>query len=269
VLVETLIRELLGLRAHRVVAVEQDAEQMVIRIDRLGRRRMGCRACGRSCAQVHHVDAPRRWQHLSVWGLPVFYTTNRGGPAVRSAGWEERRCPGRKVGRASQPLRPAVAEMSRQRSWQQTDRYFRLDWKSVASIVQRMVAQGLECRRRRRLHILGIDEVSRRKGHPYLTVVYDLERRVLLWTGEDCSERTLNRFFTQLGQRRSATIQVVCLGMWRAYLKAVRRHAQVLFDRFHLVQHLNRAVDAVRRSEMRRLSGQEKTAFKRTRFRLL
>lgn len=60
--------------------------------------------------------------------------------------------------------------------------------------------------------------------------------------------------------------------MWQAYLKAVRNHApnaQVLFDRFHLVQHLNRAVDEVRRSEMRRLSGQEKTSFKRTRFLLL
>jgi transposase len=57
--------------------------------------------------------------------------------------------------------------------------------------------------------------------------------------------------------------------MWQAYLKAVQIHApnaQVLFDRFHLVQHLNRAVDEVRRSEMRRLSGQEKTSFKRTRF---
>jgi hypothetical protein len=43
VLVETLIRELLGLRAHRVVAVEQDAEQMVIRIERLGRCRLRCR----------------------------------------------------------------------------------------------------------------------------------------------------------------------------------------------------------------------------------
>ncbi len=60
--------------------------------------------------------------------------------------------------------------------------------------------------------------------------------------------------------------------MWQAYLKAVRSHApnaRVLFDRFHLVQHLNRAVDEVRRSEMRRLSTQERTFFKRTRFLLL
>jgi transposase len=90
--------------------------------------------------------------------------------------------------------------------------------------------------------------------------------------GEDSTEQTLTRFFTGLGRRRSRTLQVVCLDMWQAYLQAVQVHApnpQVLFDRFHLVQHLNRAVDEVRRSEMRRLSGQEKTSFKRTRFLLL
>ncbi len=133
-------------------------------------------------------------------------------------------------------------------------------------------AAYLKSNRRRPLHVLGIDDVSRRKGHHYLTIVYDLERGVLLWVGEDRTEQTLPRFFTELGRRRSRTSQVVCLDMWQAYLKAVHIHApnaQVLFDRFHLVQHLNRAVDEVRRSEVRRLSRQEKTSFKRTRFLLL
>ena len=105
---------------------------------------------------------------------------------------------------------------------------------------------GLEYARRRRrgrrpLHWIGVNEVSRRKGHRYLTVVYDLKRRTLLWVGEDRTEQTLREFFS----------------MWAAYAKAVREHAaqaQILFDRFHLVQHLNRAVDEVRRAQMRRLS---------------
>ena len=95
----------------------------------------------------------------------------------------------------------------------------------MASIVHRVVAYGLERRRRQPLHILGIDKVSRRKGHHYLTVVYDLERGLLLWVGEDRTEETLSRFFRRLGRRRSASIRVVCLDMWQAYLKAVRNHA--------------------------------------------
>src|SRR5579864_1292627 len=174
--------------------------------------------------------------------------------------------------RLTRALARAVAELARHLSWQETARHFRLDWKNVAHIVRRVVDYGLAQRRRRPLHILGIDEVSRRKGHHYLTVVYDLERGVLLWVGEDRTEQTLTRFFTELGRRRSRTLRVVCLDMWQAYLKAVRAHApqaQVLFDRFHLGQHLNRAVDEVRRSEMRRLSGRKQTFFKRTRFLLL
>jgi hypothetical protein len=62
------------------------------------------------------------------------------------------------------------------------------------------VEYGLAQRHRRPLHVLGIDEVSRRKGHRYLTVVYDLERGVLLWVGEDRTEATLTRFFAQLGR---------------------------------------------------------------------
>jgi transposase len=166
--------------------------------------------------------------------------------------------------RVTTVLARAVAELARHLSWQETARHFRLDWKSVASIVRRVVAYGLERRRRRPLHLLAIDEVSRRKGHLYLTVVYDLERGVLLWVGEGRTEETLTRFFTELGRRRSAMVRVFCLDMWRAYQNAVGHHApqaQVLFDRFHLVQHLNRAVDEVRRQEWRRLSARERTRF--------
>ena len=272
-LIETFIRKMLRLKAHRVTAVEVGTEQMVIRIDRLGLRRLSCRGCGRPCGRVHQVEAARSWQHLSLWGVPVvlYYRPRR------------LRCPGCGVRRETVPwagawarittaLARAVAGLARKLSWQETARYFGLDWKSVASIVQRVVAYGLERRRRCPLHILGIDEVSRRKGHHDLTVVYDLERGVLLWVGEDRTEQTLTRFFNHLGRRRAATIRVVCLDMWQAYLKAVRNHApnaQVLFDRFHLVQHLNRALDEVRRNEMRRLSGREKACFKKTRFLLL
>jgi transposase len=273
VLVETFIRKLLHLKAHRVIAVEQSAEQVVVQIDRLGCRRLRCRVCRRPCRRVHHIEEVRSWRDLSLRGLPMILRYQprrvccpRCGVRVEEVPWA------RPWARVTKALARAVAELARHLSWQETARHFRLDWKSVATVVRRAVEYGLAQRRRQPLHILGIDEVSRRKGHHYLTVVYDLERSVLLWVGEDRTEGTLTRFFAQLGRRRSATIQVVCLDMWRPYLKAVRDHAtnaQVLFDRFHLVQHLNRAVDEVRRSEMRRLSGTEKATFKKTRFLLL
>ena len=123
------------------------------------------------------------------------------------------------------------------------------------------------------MHVIGIDEVSRRKGQVYLTVVYDLERRVLLWVGDDRTEEAVKPFFTkEMGTRRCHTLRVVCMDMWAPYANLVRQYAtnaQILFDRFHIVKHLNEAVEEVRRSEMRRLSLKERAVFKRSRWLLL
>jgi transposase len=273
VLVETFIRKLLHLKAHYVTAVWQGPEEEVVEIDRFRSRMLRCGVCQGRCRKVHQVEEARSWRDLSLRQFPMVLCYRprrvrcpRCGVRVEAVPWAQL------WARVTTALARAVGELARHLSWQETARHFRLDWKSVASIVRRVVTYGLAHRRRRPLHVLGIDEVSRRKGHHYLTIVYDLERGALLWVGEDRTEETLIRFFTELDRRRSATLQIVCLDMWQAYLKAVRRHAsnaQVLFDRLHLVQHLNRAVDEVRRSEMRRLSGREKTFFKRTRFLLL
>ena len=88
-------------------------------------------------------------------------------------------------------------------SWQSTAREYGLNWKSVATIVRRAVRYGSEHRPRPPVDVIGIDEVSRRKGQVYLAVVYDLERRVLLWVGDDRTEEAVRPFFTQeMGKRR-------------------------------------------------------------------
>jgi transposase len=110
-------------------------------------------------------------------------------------------------------------------------------------------------------------------GVKCLTVVYDLERRVLLWVGEERTEEAVRKFFTEeMGRRRCPTLRVVCLDMWAPYAKLVKDHApqaQLLFDRFHIVKHLNEAVDTVRRQLWRSVTSKEKVAVKGTRWLLL
>ena len=175
--------------------------------------------------------------------------------------------------RVTTALSNAVAMLARELSWQGTARQYGLNWKSVATIVKRAVQYGLRHRKRPPVHVIGIDEVSRRKGQVYLTVVYDLERRVLLWVGDDRTEEAVKPFFIEeMGRRRCRTLQVVCMDMWAAYAKLVREHApnaQILFDRFHIVKHLNEAVDSARRELWRRLTAKERTSFKGTRWLLL
>src|ERR1700694_172255 len=109
-------------------------------------------------------------------------------------------------------LSNAVARLARELSWQGTACQYGLNWKSVATIVKRAVEYGLRYRARPPVHAIGIDEVSRRKGQVYLTVVYDLERRVLLWVGEDRTEEAVKKFFTdEMGRRRCRPLRVVWL----------------------------------------------------------
>jgi len=274
VLIETFIRKQLRLKAHRVIKVETNEESMIIEIDRLGNRRLRCGVCRKPCRGVHSIRKWREWRDLSMRKLRLIlrYQPRRvqcPGCGVRVEGfaWAE---PWARVTRA---LANAAASLARELSWQGTARHFGLNWKTVAGVVQRAVRYGLRHRKRAPVHMIGIDEVSRRKGQVYLTVVYALERRVLLWVGEDRTEEAVKKFFTQeLGKRRCSTLRVVCMDMWAAYVNLVRKHApqaQILFDRFHIVKHLQEAVDEVRRSEVRRLTGKEKTTFKSTRWLLL
>jgi transposase len=273
VLIQTFIRKQLGLKAHKVTAVELTEAGLAVHVDRLGNRRLQCGLCRRPAGQVYDRQRQREWLDLSMRGVrmvlrypPRRVRCRHCGVHVEAFPWAE---PWARVTRA---LAGAVVVLARSQSWQETARLYGLNWKSVAGMVRRAVEYGLAQRRHKPLHWIGIDEVSRKKGHQYLTVVYDLERRVLVWVGEERTEQTLAKFFTGLGARRCATVRIVCMDMWAAYAKAVREklpNAQILFDRFHVVQHLNQAVDEVRRSEMRRLNRRERVAFKKTRYLLL
>ena len=274
VLIETFIRKQLRLKAHTVTKVEESDDGMLVYIDRLGSRLLRCGVCRHRCREVYDVRPMREWRDLAMRKLPLILCYRprrvecpRCGVRVEDFPWAE------PWARVTTALANAVAVLARELSWQGTARQYGLNWKSVATIVKRAVRYGLEHRVRRPVHVIGIDEVSRRKGQVYLTVVYDLERRVLLWVGEDRTEEAVRKFFTEeMGRRRCHTLRVVCMDMWAPYAKLVKDHApqaQLLFDRFHIVKHLNEAVDAVRRQLWRRVTSQEKVAVKGTRWLLL
>ena len=273
-LIETFLRKQLKLKAHTVTKVEETERYMIVHIDRLGGRMLRCGVCRQRCRNVHSVRKAREWRDLSMRKLPLKLRYRprrvecpRCGLRVEDFPWAVPRA------RVTTALSNAVARLARELSWQGTARQYGLNWKSVATIVKRAVQYGLRHRKRPPVHVIGIDEVSRRKGQVYLTVVYDLERRVLLWVGDERTEEAVKPFFTkEMGPRRCRTLQVVCMDMWAAYANLVREHApnaQILFDRFHIVKHLNEAVDAVRRDLWRRLTAKERTTFKGTRWLLL
>jgi transposase len=120
---------------------------------------------------------------------------------------------------------------------------------------------------------IGVDEIAIRKGHNYRIVVSDLDRGRPIWVGgKGRTEADLDLFFAALGKRKSASINLVVMDMWKAFRNSTARHApqaRVIFDKFHIIRHLADALDEVRRSEYRRLSGKDRSFIKGQRYTLL
>ena len=130
-------------------------------------------------------------------------------------------------------------------------RLMRTSFEAVARIVATVVAEELDDARLDDLYRIGVDEVSYRKGHRYLTVVADHDRDgAVTWVGEGKSAATLSAFYDELGPERTARLEAVSLDMGGAYKKATddkAPQARQCVDPFHLVKLCNEAIDKTRR----------------------
>ena len=118
-----------------------------------------------------------------------------------------------------------------------------------------------------------MDEIAVRKGHEYRIVVSDLERARPIWFGgQGRREEDFDQFFAALGAKKTGRIQLAVMDMWRPFRNSLERNApqaSIVFDKFHILRHLGDALDEVRRSEYRRLSGKDRTFIKGQRYTLL
>jgi transposase len=149
----------------------------------------------------------------------------------------------------------------------------RLDWSTVKALEMQYMRAQLKRYPPPKPRVIGIDEVSLRKGHVYRIVVSDLVRRRPLWFGgKDRSEESMNAFYEELGSPASGRIRLAVMDMWKAFSKSTRLHAPqaaILYDKFHVLRHLGEALDLVRRSEYARVSGPDRRFIKGQKYTLL
>ena len=157
-------------------------------------------------------------------------------------------------------------------------RLCRVSWRTVGRACERVVASELDPKRLDGLFKIGVDEISWRKHHKYLTLVVDHDRGRVVWGAEGKDAGTLDKFFTELGTDRSAMIEAVSMDLGPAFLKSVRAEghapqALVCADVFHLVKLVGDALDDVRRDlwgQLRKLDDPKYAkAFKGSRWCLL
>jgi len=149
----------------------------------------------------------------------------------------------------------------------------RLDWQTVNRLEMDYMREQIRRVGTPGPKVIGIDEVSIRKGHTYRIVVSDLERCRPIWFGgDDRSEASMDQFFRFLGKKKAKGIRLAVMDMWKAFRNSTHANAPqaaILFDKFHVMKRLGEALDKVRKSEYARLSGKQRQFIKGQKYTLL
>lgn len=148
-----------------------------------------------------------------------------------------------------------------------------LDWHTVKELEKEYMSKLLEKAGTPGPEVIGIDEISIRKGHTYRIVVSDLIRRRPIWFGgKDRSELSMDEFYDWLGPKKCKRIRLAVMDMWKPFRNVKEKRAPqaaVLFDKFHIMKHLGESLDKVRKAEYARLSGRDKRFIKGQKYNLL
>lgn len=220
-----------------------------------------CPVCSRPAAGYDR-QPQRRWSFIRLWGIAVdlVYAPRRVqcshtpdcGVRVETMPWSEGKH------HASKALIIFLAQWARRLSWKETAQVFKVSWEMVYRSVEWIVDYGLAHRLLDGIKALGVDELHwgrGKKSSNFITLIYQIDSgcRRLLWVGHSRTEKCLRQGITELGMPALQSVCFVCSDMWRPYLKVIHNllpQALNILDKFHIVAHLNTAVDTVRRSEV-------------------
>jgi transposase len=218
-----------------------------------------CSGCQKTAPGYDRL-AERRFEFIPFWGFLVFFLYRMRRVNCRSCGVVVEEVPwGDGKRQSTQAHLLFLARWARQLSWQETAEAFRTSWDRVCDAVDYVVAWGLEHRTLAGIRAIGVDEIQYARGHKYLTLVYQIDQDLtrLLWVGRERTIESFSGFFTLIGDELAAQIQFVCSDMWQPYLHVIREkcsQALHILDRFHIVAHMNKALDEVRAGEARQMS---------------
>jgi transposase len=147
--------------------------------------------------------------------------------------------------------------------------YLHLHWNTVWEILSKDLKKSIpKGRELRKLRIIGIDEISIRKGHSYLTLVIDHDTGRVVHVAAGRNIQSIRSFLKRL-RKLKAPVEVITTDMWIPYISAIMDilpKSHIVFDKFHIIALLNRSIDELRREEYWLYSKTERDIIKGTRF---
>ena len=268
--------KVLGWPGYRVYGHEINEEAKTLKLwvrRKRGNRKLVCSGCGRKLGEVY--DTYER----EVRDLPCFeFRTTVVVELYRV------RCPDCGIKTEKVPQLPSKAPFSKRfeeavglacesAAVRRVARQFGIAASTVRAMDLRYLKRWAASRRKPALRHMGIDEIYLGKKQKFLTVVSNLQTGEPLWMGPERKQETLDEFFSrQVSAFQRSAIRAACVDMWEPYRQSLEQwvpQCQIIYDKFHVLQHAAAAVDEVRRAEFFRKGGRAREVVKGKRWLLL
>jgi transposase len=221
-------------------------------------RRWACPKCEVELALYDHAEE-RAWRHLDTGGFPTWLHARPPRVNCPSDGVRQVHLPwAEPKSRFTTAFERFAIDVLKETDISGASNILKTSWDECWGIMSRAVARGQAAKEHQVPALIGVDEKAARKGHSYLTLVYDIAGGTVEYIADDRKQASLDPYFESFSPEERRGINAVAMDMWEPYVNSVRQYLddaenKIVFDRFHIMQHMVGAVDAVRKIEHKAL----------------
>ena len=266
---------ILGLKSPWFVAdvtVDPEAGQVDVFVEHPRGTSFDCPECGTSCAVYDHTSE-RQWRHLDTMQFQTILHAKP--PRIK--------CPEHGVKQVHLPWaekssrftilfeRVAIAVLQATQTVKGAQEVLGTSWDETWHILKKAVARGKARKTAKPMPRIGIDEKAFRKGHNYITLIYDLDTSTVEAIADGKGTESGNACFSQLSPEQLQSVEAIAMDMSDAYVRSARENIdgadkKIVHDRFHVMALLGKAVDNVRRAEHKELTALNDDILKGSRY---
>lgn len=257
-----LYRQLLGLVAPwEVDLVELSSEdgRVDVWVTHPGRTRFACPDCERELGVYDHSEE-REWRHLDSCAFLTFLHASPPRVACPEHGVRQARLPWAEPNSRFPTLFERLAiDVLGACNVEAAAGLLRISWDQAWHLMDRAVTRGLAAKPLAAPTHVGVDEKAAGRGQDYITIVSDLDAGTVEYIADERRQTSLDGYYEQFTDSQLAGIEAVAMDMWEPFATSTRAHladadSKIVFDRYHLMGYLTKAVDTVRKAENRVLA---------------
>lgn len=268
-----LYQQLLGLTEEwKIIDIQINFEKLEVHvfIEYRDKKQGKCPDCSKD-SSIYDVRDERNWRHLDTMQfktilhckIPRINCKEHGIKSIKTD-WAD------KYSRYTLMFEKwAIQVLLACKNHSQAQELLGLSWDETHNIQKRAVERGLAKRTEINTDYLGVDEKSFRKGHKYVTVLYDIKNHSVLDIAEDRKESSLDSLLSGFSEQTKSGVKAVTVDMWKPFKASIEKNlinAKIVYDKFHIIKHLSDAVDKVRKQENKALVKDGNDNLKQTKY---